>query len=94
MARVDLSYDAYLTTPAPDYTPTDYYEDTPEPPWVPDMPNLTLRQALRHERWMARWLRRLGRREDRRRRRLAKVAATYQNPTRWRAEVREGSTGE
>ena len=91
MARVDLSYDAYLTTPAPDYTPTDYNEDAPELPWVPDMPNRTLRQALRHERGMARWLRRLGRREDRR---LAKVAATYQDPTRWRAEVREGSTGE
>ena len=94
MARIDLSYDVVVTIPTTDYTPTDYCEDAPETPWVPDMPNLTLRQALRHERGMARWLRRLGRREDRRRRRLAKVAATYQDPTRWRAEVREGSTGE
>ena len=48
MARVDLSYDAYLTPPAPDYTTTDYYEKAPEPPRAPDMPNLTLRHALRH----------------------------------------------
>ena len=70
-----------------DHTPRSIpYGDAPELPTQVDTPNLTLRQAARHERQMTRWLNRLGRREARRR---ARVLATYRDPEQWREEVRE-----